>query len=81
MAADQSAQNHVFARVFWLLRHYFLLLFSEICPVSDQFISKLGDFIRHVTVSFGEKVGVYRWSAVIAGLTGVVIITDPFSRI
>jgi len=27
----------------------------------------------------GEKVGIYRWSAVVAGLTGVVIITNPFS--
>ena len=26
----------------------------------------------------GEKVGIYRWSAVVAGLTGVVIITNPF---
>ena len=26
-----------------------------------------------------EKVGIYRWSAVIAGLSGVVIITNPFS--
>ncbi|NCW31040.1 DMT family transporter [Alphaproteobacteria bacterium LSUCC0226] len=27
----------------------------------------------------GEKVGIYRWTAVVAGLTGVVIITDPLS--
>ena len=27
----------------------------------------------------GESVGIYRWSAVVAGLSGVVIITDPFS--
>ncbi len=27
----------------------------------------------------GERVGIYRWSAVAAGLLGVVIITDPFS--
>jgi len=27
----------------------------------------------------GEKVGIYRWMAVVAGLTGVVIITDPLS--
>ena len=30
-------------------------------------------------VFLGEKVGIYRWTAVIAGLAGVVIITDPFS--
>ena len=30
-------------------------------------------------IFLGEKVGIYRWTAVIAGLTGVVIITDPFS--
>ena len=30
-------------------------------------------------VVLGERVGVYRWSAVVAGLTGVVIIADPFS--
>ena len=30
-------------------------------------------------VFLGEKVGIYRWTAVIAGLSGVVIITDPFS--
>ncbi len=27
----------------------------------------------------GEKVGIYRWTAVVAGLTGVVVITDPLS--
>ena len=27
----------------------------------------------------GERVGMYRWSAVLAGLSGVVIITNPFS--
>ena len=27
----------------------------------------------------GERVGVYRWSAVIAGMMGVIIITDPFT--
>ncbi|MDB2390214.1 DMT family transporter [Alphaproteobacteria bacterium] len=26
----------------------------------------------------GEKIGIYRWSAVIAGLFGVFIVTDPF---
>ena len=30
-------------------------------------------------VFLGEKVGIYRWTAVVAGLAGVVIITDPFS--
>ena len=29
-------------------------------------------------IFLGEKVGIYRWTAVIAGLAGVVIITDPF---
>ena len=27
----------------------------------------------------GEKIGIYRWSAVITGLFGVFIVTDPFS--
>lgn len=27
----------------------------------------------------GERVGIYRWSAVIIGLLGVVVVTDPFS--
>mgnify|MGYP003859387669 FL=1 len=30
-------------------------------------------------IFLGEKVGIYRWTAVIAGLAGVIIITDPFS--
>ena len=30
-------------------------------------------------IFLGEKVGIYRWAAVIAGLAGVVIITDPFA--
>jgi multidrug transporter EmrE-like cation transporter len=28
-------------------------------------------------IFLGEKVGIYRWTAVVAGLAGVVIITDP----
>ena len=27
----------------------------------------------------GERIGIYRWSAVIAGLSGVFIVTDPFA--
>ena len=27
----------------------------------------------------GERVGIYRWSAVLTGMLGVVIVTDPFS--
>lgn len=30
-------------------------------------------------IFLGEKVGIYRWTAVVAGLAGVVIIADPFS--
>ena len=30
-------------------------------------------------IFLGEKVGIHRWTAVVAGLAGVVIITDPFS--
>ena len=30
-------------------------------------------------IFLGERVGIYRWSAVVVGLVGVVIITDPFS--
>lgn len=26
----------------------------------------------------GERIGIYRWSAVIAGMTGVMLLTDPF---
>ena len=54
MAADQSAQNHVFAGVFWLLWHHFLVFIFEKYAIrsSDQFISKLGDFYHiDVTVS------------------------------
>ena len=46
VAADQSAQNHVFASSFWLLWHHFLVfIFAKYAIwLSDQFISKLGDF-------------------------------------
>ena len=30
-------------------------------------------------IFLGEKVGIYRWTAVITGLAGVVIVTNPFS--
>ncbi|MGB1900151.1 MAG: DMT family transporter [Candidatus Puniceispirillaceae bacterium] len=30
-------------------------------------------------IFLSEKVGIYRWTAVVAGLAGVVIITDPFA--
>ena len=51
MVANQSAQNHVFARVFWLLWHLVLVfIFTEYAIWSgDQFISKLGDFY-HIDV-------------------------------
>jgi drug/metabolite transporter (DMT)-like permease len=29
--------------------------------------------------ALGEKVGIYRWSAVLVGMVGVVIVTDPFA--
>ena len=32
-------------------------------------------------IFLGEKVGIYRWTAVITGLAGVVIITDPFAGV
>ena len=72
----------MFAGRFWVLRHHVLVfIFAEHAIWSgDHFISKFGDFY-HIDVAFllGEKVGIYRWSAVIAGLSGVVIITNPFS--
>ncbi|MGB1329717.1 MAG: DMT family transporter [Candidatus Puniceispirillaceae bacterium] len=30
-------------------------------------------------IFLSEKVGIYRWTAVVAGLAGVIIITDPFA--
>ena len=48
-------------------------LATSLFQSSVIFITLMSPFL------LGEKVGVYRWSAVIAGLTGVVIITDPFS--
>jgi len=36
------------------------------------FVTLLSPFL------LGEKVGIYRWSAVLAGMTGVVVVTDPF---
>ncbi len=61
--------------MFWFLslRNMPFGLATSLFQSSVIFITLMSPFL------LGEKVGVYRWSAVIAGLTGVVIITDPFS--
>ncbi len=40
---------------------------------SVLFVTLLSPFL------LGERVGLYRWTAVVAGLTGVIIIANPFS--
>ena len=60
---------------FWFLsvRSMPLGMATALFQSSVIFITLLSPFL------IGEKVGIYRWTAVIAGLTGVVIITDPLS--
>ena len=61
--------------MFWFLslRNMPLGLATTLFQSSVIFITLMSPFL------LGEKVGVYRWSAVIAGLFGVVVITNPFS--
>ena len=60
---------------FWFLslRHMPLGMATALFQSSVIFITLLSP------IFLGEKVGLYRWSAVLAGLSGVLIITDPFS--
>ena len=61
--------------MFWFLsvRNMPFGLATSLFQSSVIFITLLSPFLLN------EKVGIYRWSAVIAGLSGVVIITNPFS--
>ncbi|XDZ70539.1 DMT family transporter [Alphaproteobacteria bacterium LSUCC0744] len=61
--------------VFWFLsvRSMPLGMATALFQSSVIFITLLSPLL------LGEKVGIYRWTAVVAGLTGVVIITDPLS--
>ena len=61
--------------MFWFLslRNMPLGLATTLFQSSVIFITLMSPFL------LGEKVGIYRWSAVIAGLFGVVVITNPFS--
>lgn len=59
---------------FWFLsvRHIPIGLATSLFQSSVIFITLLSPFF------LGERVGIYRWSAVIIGLLGVILITDPF---
>ena len=61
--------------IFWFLslRNMPFGLATTLFQSSVIFITLMSPFL------LGEKVGLYRWSAVIAGLIGVVVITNPFS--
>lgn len=61
--------------MFWFLslRNMPFGLATTLFQSSVIFITLMSPFL------LGEKVGFYRWSAVIAGLFGVVVITNPFS--
>jgi drug/metabolite transporter (DMT)-like permease len=61
--------------MFWFLsiRNMPLGLATSLFQSSVIFITLMSPFL------LGEKVGVYRWTAVVAGLSGVLIITNPFS--
>ena len=71
-----------------------ILFFRSLCGITFWFLSIRSMPLGMATALFqssvifitllapiflGEKVGIYRWTAVIAGLAGVVIITDPFA--
>lgn len=60
---------------FWFLsvRHIPIGLATSLFQSSVIFITILSPFL------LGERVGLYRWSAVILGLAGVILITDPFN--
>ena len=61
--------------LFWFLslRNMPLGLATTLFQSSVIFITLVSPFL------LDEKVGIYRWSAVIVGLFGVVIVTNPFS--
>lgn len=60
---------------FWFLsiRHMPLGMATALFQSSVIFITLLSP------IFLGERVGIYRWSAVLTGLSGVLIITDPLS--
>ena len=60
---------------FWFLslRHMPLGMATALFQSSVIFITLLSP------IFLGERVGLYRWSAVLTGLSGVLIITNPFS--
>ena len=62
--------------IFWFLslRSMPLGLATTLFQSSVIFITLMSPFL------LGEKVRIYRWSAVISGLFGVVVITNPFSE-
>ena len=64
-----------FGITFWFLsiRHMPLGMATALFQSSVIFITLLSP------IFLGEKVGLYRWSAVLTGLSGVLIITDPLS--
>lgn len=61
---------------FWFLsiRHIPIGLATSLFQSAVIFITLMSPFL------LGERVGIYRWSAVIAGLIGVFLITDPLSE-
>jgi len=61
--------------MFWFLsvRNMPLGMATALFQSSVIFITLMSPFL------LGEKVGIYRWTAVLAGLSGVIIITNPFS--
>tara|TARA_B100001057_G_C22767438_1_gene918216 strand:+ start:107 stop:952 length:846 start_codon:yes stop_codon:yes gene_type:complete len=64
-----------FGITFWFLsiRHMPLGMATALFQSSVIFITLLSP------IFLGERVGLYRWSAVLTGLSGVLIITDPLS--
>ena len=64
-----------FGIMFWFLslRNMPFGLATTLFQSSVIFITLMSPFL------LDENVGIYRWSAVIAGLSGVVVITNPFS--
>ena len=59
--------------VFLALQNISLGLATALFQSSIIFVTLLSPMF------LGEKIGVYRWSAVIVGMIGVILITDPFS--
>ena len=57
----------------FVFRHMPLGMATALFQSSVIFITLLSP------IFLGERVGLYRWSAVLTGLSGVLIITNPFS--